>query len=570
MFKRLSLKVKFILLLVIVFTGYVSLSLVNLFYLKERMLLEKKIKLKHVTEVAYGILEYYHKLQTEGKLSEQEAKTAAMALIKSIRYEGKEYFWINDDTFPIPKMVMHPTVPDLDGKVLDDEKFNCAKTMQYGIDGEIIKTDGKKNLFQAMNEVVNKSGEGYVSYDWPKPLPGGGVTKELYPKLSFVKKFEPWHWVIGTGVYIDDVDAVFRKEFINKMINNIIISSVLLLIIISAACFVVLLGIIKPLNRVIEQTERIAKGDLTGSVDYAGSDELGRLSQSINHMSQRLREMIGDMVKSSNDLVKSAEGLRERAGDVAKDSELLVEQVSHVATAAEEMSQTIIDIAKNAEVAADISEDTMKAAYEGKDIAVGAVNAINSVYTTTKELATMVEKLNNRVSEIGDIVTVIQDIADQTNLLALNAAIEAARAGEHGRGFAVVADEVKNLASRTIKATEEISEKIAAIQSESTQTANSMAKAFTEVTKATEYIRKIDESLEHIVEAVQRVKDKIVQIAGAMDEQSRAAEEVTKNIEKTRIISKNMEKVASEVMNEANRVHEISERLQRNTSGFRI
>jgi methyl-accepting chemotaxis protein len=529
------------------------------------MLLEKKIKLKHVTEVAYGILEHYHKLQTEGKLSEQEAKAAALALIKSIRYEGKEYFWINDDTLPIPKMVMHPTVPALDGKVLDDEKFNCAKTMQYGIDGEIIKTDGKKNLFQAMSEVVNKSGVGYVSYYWPKPLPGGGVTKELYPKLSFVKKFEPWHWVIGSGVYIDDVDAVFRKE----LINNIIITSVLLLII-SAAYFVVLLGIIKPLNRLIEQTERIAKGDFTGLVDYAGSDELGRLSQSINHMSQRLREMIGDMVKSSNDLVKSAEVLRERAGDAAKDSELLVEQASHVATAAEEMSQTIIDIAKNAEVAADTSEDTMKAAYEGKDIAGGAVNAINSVYTTTKELATMVEKLNNRVSEIGDIVTVIQDIADQTNLLALNAAIEAARAGEHGRGFAVVADEVKNLASRTIKATEEISEKIAAIQSESTQTANSMAKAFTEVTKATEYIRKIGESLEHIVEAVQRVKDKMVQIAGAMDEQSRAAEDVTKNIEKTRTISKNMEKVASEVMNEANRIHEISERLQRNSSGFKI
>jgi methyl-accepting chemotaxis protein len=569
MFKRLSLKVKFILLLVIVLIVYVSLSLVNIFHLKERILLEKKIKLKHVTEVAYGILEHYHKLQTEGKLSEQEAKAAALALIKSIRYEGKEYFWINDDTLPIPKMVMHPTVPALDGKVLDDEKFNCAKTMQYGIDGEIIKTDGKKNLFQAFNEVVNKAGVGYVSYYWPKPLPGGGVTKELYPKLSFVKKFEPWHWVIGTGVYIDEVGAAFRKELTNILISNIIITSVLLLII-SAAYFVVALSIIKPLNRVIEQTERIAKGDFTGSVDYAGSDELGRLSQSINHMSQRLREMIGDMVKSSNDLVKSVEVLRKRAGDLAKDSELLVEQASHVATAAEEMSQTIIDIAKNAEVAADTSEDTMKAAYEGKDIAVGAVNAINSVYTTTKELATMVEKLNNRVSEIGDIVTVIQDIADQTNLLALNAAIEAARAGEHGRGFAVVADEVKNLASRTIKATEEISEKIAAIQSESTQTANSMAKAFTEVTKATEYIRKIGESLEHIVEAVQRVKDKIVQIAGAMDEQSRAAEDVTKNIEKTRTISKNMEKVASEVMNEANRIHEISERLQRNSSGFKI
>lgn len=529
------------------------------------MLLEKKIKLKHVTEVAYAILEHYHKLQTEGKLSEQDAKAAAIAQIKSIRYEGKEYFWINDDTLPIPKMIMHPTVPALDGKVLDADKFNCAKTMQYGIDGETIKTDGKKNLFQAFNEVVNKSAVGYVSYDWPKPLQGGGATKELYPKLSFVKKFEPWRWVIGSGVYIDDVDAAFRKW----LIKDIIITSVLILII-SAAFFVVSSGIIKPLNTVVEQTERIANGDITGLVDYAGSDELGRLSQSINHMSKRLREMIGDIAGGSNDLVKSADSLRARAGDAAKDSALQVEQANSVATAAEEMSQTITDIAKNAAVAADTSEGAMKIAYEGKDIADGAVNTVNSVYTSTVELATMVEKLNNRASEIGDIVTVIKDIADQTNLLALNAAIEAARAGEQRRGFAVVADEVRKLAERTIKATVEISEKIGAIQSESTQTANSMTEASTEVTKATEYIRKVGESLNHIVEAVQRVKDQIVQIATAVDEQSAASEEVAKNIEKTTTISKDMEKVASDVMNEANSVHEISERLQRNISGFRI
>jgi methyl-accepting chemotaxis protein len=565
MLKRLHLKGKFILLLVIVSIGFVSLSLVNIFDSKEHMLLEKKIKLKHVTEVAYAILEHYHKLQTEGKLSEQDAKAAAIAQIKSIRYEGKEYFWINDDTLPIPKMIMHPTVPALDGKVLDADKFNCAKTMQYGIDGETIKTDGKKNLFQAFNEVVNKSAVGYVSYDWPKPLQGGGATKELYPKLSFVKKFEPWRWVIGSGVYIDDVGAAFRKG----LIKDIIITSVLILII-SAVFFVVSSGIIKPLNTVVEQTERIANGDITGLVDYAGSDELGRLSQSINHMSKRLREMIGDIARGSNDLVKSADSLRARAGDAAKDSALQVEQANSVATAAEEMSQTITDIAKNAAVAADTSEDAMKTAYEGKDIADGAVNTVNSVYTSTVELATMVEKLNNRASEIGDIVTVIKDIADQTNLLALNAAIEAARAGEQGRGFAVVADEVRKLAERTIKATVEISEKIGAIQSESTQTANSMTEASTEVTKATEYIRKVGESLNHIVKAVQRVKDQIVQIATAVDEQSAASEEVAKNIEKTTTISKDMEKVASDVMNEANSVHEISERLQRNISGFRI
>ncbi len=328
-------------------------------------------------------------------------------------------------------------------------------------------------------------------------------------------------------------------------------------------------GIVRPLTDLTLKVKRIADGHLDVKVDYNSKDEIGLLACDMNKMVVSFSRIINSILTSANNVVSAVDVLRARAGktsDGAKNQSL---QASQIATAAEEMSQTITDIAKNASVAQDSAREAMDTASKGKEVADGAVEAVNRVYTSTVELSTMIGKLNNRATEIGDIVTVIKDIADQTNLLALNAAIEAARAGEQGRGFAVVADEVRKLAERTIKATVEISEKIEAVQTESSHTTKSMEEASEEVTKANEYIKQAGDSLYSIVESVQKVRDQITHIATAVDEQSAASGEVARNIEMTSAVAMEMEAMAGDVMHEVNGLTGIATELKNSTAGFR-
>ncbi len=352
--------------------------------------------------------------------------------------------------------------------------------------------------------------------------------------------------------------------------------TILIVIILFSVALILFLGrliansISQPLRDIAQDIDEIANGNLTKTVKYEGRDEVGHLADRINFMVRSFKSTIGAMHESISDVFSAVEVLKKGAQQTTEGAKNQSMQAAQIATAAEEMSQTITDIAKNASIATTTSEDATQTALKGKDVADGAVTTVNRVYTSTVELSKMVEKLNSRASEIGEIVTVIKDIADQTNLLALNAAIEAARAGEQGRGFAVVADEVRKLAERTIKATVEITAKIQAVQEESVDTTKSMQEASDEVSKATEYIRQVGDSLEGIVSAVQRMKEEITHIATAVDEQAIASEEVTHNIEKTSQIANEMESMANNVMGQVDKLYAVTESLKITAAGFNL
>ena len=546
-------------------------------------------------------------LGTGAWIEDIEAQMQAEALdaIRKMRLPDGGYFWINDDTAPVPTMIMHPTAPSLDGKVLNNSKYDCATMFQQGLEASPTETDGKMNLFSAMVTASAETGKGFVTYLWPKPKKGGGVTETQFPKLSFVQHFKPWGWIIGMGVYIDDITAAvaLERDYFESNILSTLGQTAVANVLIAVAMAFLFIWLFRrdvegPLARLTAFAQAVKSGDLEASVEGNFVGRLETLKQAMLAMENSIKEgitctersaneakvqaekaettlgrvqdhvaQLNDLLDRMNEVAKQAgsvaETMNAKAGDLAEQFRSVIQgaeeqrnAVTETMTGMAEMREVVLNVAQNAAEAAENSDTARSTADTGANVVGEAVLAITQVREDTESLKQSMGELGMQADAIGKVMNVINDIADQTNLLALNAAIEAARAGEAGRGFAVVADEVRKLAEKTMDATREVGENIQAIQSSTQENIARVEASAKAAEEASEKANTSGTTLEEIVALVSSNAAQVSNIASASEEQSAATEEMSRSIE---LVSDIATRTVSEMM----RSTELTEELTR-------
>jgi methyl-accepting chemotaxis protein len=321
------------------------------------------------------------------------------------------------------------------------------------------------------------------------------------------------------------------KQNVQITRNIIIALGVLAVLVALWVAYWIIRSITRPLNEAVETANRIAGGDLTVSIENTGSNETGQLLMAMKTMIVNLKNLIGDMKQASESVASGSEQLSASSEEITRAMSDQSNRSSQIATATEEMSQTVVEIARNASGIAQSSSETAAIARKGAEVVDNSISESKTIVETVSTSAQVMGSLGEKSKQIGEIVGVINDIADQTNLLALNAAIEAARAGEHGRGFAVVADEVRKLAERTSSATSEISQMIGSIQGEVDNAVESMNRANDKVNVGLRHSLEAGEQLKSIVKSITDLQDLAQQIATATEEMSATSEAINGDIQ---------------------------------------
>ena len=297
-----SVRFRIRIIVILFLLGLGGLSIVGLYADRAMLIAEKRDTVRHLVEAAHGVAAHYASLERNGQLSPEQARLAAREAIRAMRYANGEYFWINDLDTPLPRMVMHPTLPELEGQRLDDPALGLAHSRQLGEHGSELRLRQPTPLFAAFNDVVREAGHGYVTYEWPKPLAAGGATETTYPKLSYVRLFAPWDWVIGSGIYIDDVDTLVRRQLVGR--GGLALAFAIPLWLTASLLAASITG---PLSRGARALEAMRDGRRElAPLAIERRDEVGTLIDGFNDLQQALREKTEALARSNAELEQLA------------------------------------------------------------------------------------------------------------------------------------------------------------------------------------------------------------------------------------------------------------------------
>ena len=372
--------------------------------------------------------------------------------------------------------------------------------------------------------------------------------------------------VLRISTPLDEID---RKIATNRW-YMIIISSVMTLIVLTVIWRVIKKSATAPITGLVSLMGDIANGDLTQKIDVTSEDEIGELSENANKMVEDINNALSQVLATTKMVASSANELSKDSAQIVGGAKSQSDKSTNVATAMEEMSATVTEIAKNSGEAANASKEARDMAVKGGDVVKKTLDGMGRIASSVERSANTIKVLEKSSAQIGEIVKVIDDIADQTNLLALNAAIEAARAGEQGRGFAVVADEVRKLAEKTSKATKEIADMIKGIQVDTKNAVSAMDEGTKEGKAGVSLAIEAGAALDKIVETVKRVSDMIAQIATAAEEQSATTEEITRNIGSIAEVSKDTMTKAEASSSVTEEMKKLAEELESLVNRFKL
>lgn len=442
---------------------------------KEVIFTDYDKNVKNQIENVISLIKTVHKYQQENRLTEEQGKSLARELVRGITYDKSGYFWI-DDFEGIN--VCNPPDPSTEGK---------SRLGMKDVKG--------KELIKDIIETGKKPEGGYTDYWYPKP-----GQKEANRKRSYSKSYNEYRWVIGTGNYVDDMEKVVatqekeNEEYIQRLIYIILATGAVLSVIVIIVSVLFGNSLARPIIESARAAIKLSEGDLTVRIDkkFAGrKDEVGTLVASINSANENLEKMVTTLVSAMQNLYYATEQINKGNQDLSQRTTEQASSLEEIASTIEETTAAITQNSENAKNANETSIGSSIFAEKGGDLMAEAVTSINEISQSSKK--------------IGEIISVINEIAFQTNLLALNAAVEAARAGEQGRGFAVVAGEVRNLAQRAGGAAKEIGELIK----------DSLEK----VEKGNKLANNSGEAIREIINSVKNVTQLISEIAAASDEQ---------------------------------------------------